>query len=76
VDPLEPPAEPPDPVAGSDLSTGPFAMTILSLSRTERMVDLRRIFKTRRDLNQLELDSHADMCVAGANTRVTDYTDT
>jgi hypothetical protein len=51
-------------------------MTISSLSRTERTADLRRIFKARRDLNQSELDSHADTCVAGANTRVTEYTDT
>jgi hypothetical protein len=51
-------------------------MMISSLSRTERTADLRRIFKVRRDLNQLEPDSHADMCVAGVNTRVTDYTDT
>jgi hypothetical protein len=51
-------------------------MTISSLSRTERTADLRRIFKVRRDLNQSELDSHADTCVAGANTRVTDYADT
>jgi hypothetical protein len=62
-------AKPPDP-------SGPFAMTISSLSRTERTADLRRIFKARRDLNQSELDSHADTCVAGANTRVTVYTDT
>jgi hypothetical protein len=34
------------------------------------------MFKARRNLNHLELDSHADMCVAGTNTRVTDYTDT
>jgi hypothetical protein len=40
------------------------------------MANLRRIFKARHDLNQLELDSHADTCVAGANTTVTDYTDT
>jgi hypothetical protein len=40
------------------------------------MADLRRIFKARRDLNQSELDSHADTCVAGANTRVTDYANT
>jgi hypothetical protein len=72
---VEPP-EPPDPVEGSDLSSGTFAMTISSLSRTERTADLRRIFKARRDLNHSELDSHVDMCVAGANTRVTDYTDT
>jgi hypothetical protein len=51
-------------------------MTISSLSRTERMADLRWIFKARRDLNQSELDSHVDMCVAGANTRVMDYTNT
>jgi hypothetical protein len=51
-------------------------MTISSLLRTERTADLRRIFKAQRDLNQSELDSHADTCVAGANTRVTDYTDT
>jgi hypothetical protein len=51
-------------------------MTISSLSRTERTADLRRIFKACRDLNQSELDSHADTCVAGANTRVMDYTDT
>jgi hypothetical protein len=51
-------------------------MTISSLSRTERTADLRRIFKAWRDLNQSELDSHADTCVAGANTRVMDYTDT
>jgi hypothetical protein len=51
-------------------------MTISSLSRTERTAVLRWIFKTRRDLNQSELDSHADTCVAGANTRVTGYTDT
>jgi hypothetical protein len=69
VEPPEPPAEPPDP-------SGLFAMTISSLSRTERTADLRRIFKARRDLNQSELDSHADMCVAGANTRVTEYSDT
>jgi hypothetical protein len=50
-------------------------MTISSLSRIERTADLRWIFKARRDLNQSELDSHTDMCVAGANTRVTDYTD-
>jgi hypothetical protein len=67
---LPEPAEPPDP------ATGPFAMMISSLSRTERMANLRRIFKRRRDRNQSELDSHVDMCVAGANTRVTDYTDT
>jgi hypothetical protein len=51
-------------------------MTISSLSRTERTANLRRIFKAWCDLNQSELDSHADTCVAGANTRVTDYTDT
>jgi hypothetical protein len=51
-------------------------MTISSLSRTERTADLRRIFKARRDLNQSELDSHADTCVAGANTRVMELTDT
>jgi hypothetical protein len=73
---LPEPAEPPDPATGSDPTSGLFAMTISSLSRTERTANLRRIFKVRRDLNQSELDSHADMCVAGANTRVTDYTDT
>jgi hypothetical protein len=51
-------------------------MTISSISRTERTANLRRIFKAWCDLNQSELDSHADTCVAGANTRVTDYTDT
>jgi hypothetical protein len=51
-------------------------MTISSLLRTERTADPRWIFKVRRELNQSELDSHADMCVAGANTRVMDYTDT
>jgi hypothetical protein len=51
-------------------------MTISSLSRIERTANLRWIFKARRDLNQSELDSHADTCVAGANTRVTDYTNT
>jgi hypothetical protein len=51
-------------------------MTISSLLRTERTANLRRIFKAWRDLNQSELDSHADTCVAGTNTRVTDYTDT
>jgi hypothetical protein len=51
-------------------------MTILSLSRTERTADLRHIFKARHDLNQSELDSHADTCVASANTRVTFYTNT
>jgi hypothetical protein len=50
-------------------------MMISSLSRTERTADLRQIFKVRRDLKQLEMDSHADTCVAGANTRVMDYTD-
>jgi hypothetical protein len=40
------------------------------------MADLTWIFKAWRDLNQSELDSHADTCVAGANTRVMDYTDT
>jgi hypothetical protein len=40
------------------------------------MADLRRIFKAWRDLYQSELDSHADTCVAGANTKVTDYTNT
>jgi hypothetical protein len=69
-------AELPDPAAGSDPTSGPFAMTISSLSRTERTADLRWIFKVRRDLNQSELDSHADTCVAGGNTRVMDYTDT
>jgi hypothetical protein len=44
---------------------------ILNLLRTERTADLRWIFKVRRDLNQSELDSQADTCVAGANTRVT-----
>jgi transposase len=73
---LPEPAEPPDPAAGSDPISEPFAMTISSLSRTERTADLRRIFKARRDLNQSELDSHADTCVAGANTMVTEYTDT
>jgi hypothetical protein len=58
----------PDPAAGSDLSSGPFAMTISILLRTEKMADLRRVFKARRDLNQSELESHADTCVAGANT--------
>jgi hypothetical protein len=51
-------------------------MMISSLSRTERTADLSRIFKARRNLNRSELDSHADTCVAGANTRVMDYTDT
>jgi hypothetical protein len=60
-------AKPPDP------TSGPFAMTISSLSRTEGTADLRRICKAWRDLNQSELDSHADTCMAGANTRVTDY---
>jgi hypothetical protein len=59
-----------------DPASGPFAMTISSLLRTERTADLRPIFMVRRDLNQLELDSHTDTCVAGANTRVTDYTNT
>jgi hypothetical protein len=51
-------------------------MTISSLSRTERTADLRRIFKAWCNLNQLELDSHANTCVAGTNTRVMDYADT
>jgi hypothetical protein len=51
-------------------------MTISSLSRTERTADLRQIFKVRRDLNQSELDSHTDMCVAGTNTWVMDFTNT
>jgi hypothetical protein len=37
---------------------------------------VRQIFKARRNVNQSELDSHTDMCVACANTRVMDYTDT
>jgi hypothetical protein len=42
------------------------------------MADLRWIFKAWCDLNQSELDSQADTCVASANahTRVLDYTDT
>jgi hypothetical protein len=63
-------------LGGADPTSGAFAMTISSLLRTERTADLRWIFKVRQDLNQLELDSHADTCAAGANSRVTDYTDT
>jgi hypothetical protein len=48
----------------------------MTISITERMADLRWIFKAWRDLNQSELDSHVDTCVAGANTRVMDYTNT
>jgi hypothetical protein len=73
---LPEPAEPPDPAAGSAPTSGPFAMAISSLSRTERTANPRRIFKAWRDLNQSELDSHADTCAAGANIRVTNYTDT
>jgi hypothetical protein len=50
-------------------------MTISSLSRTERTANLRQIFKAWRHLNQSELDLHVDTCVAGANTRVMDFTD-
>jgi hypothetical protein len=63
-------AEPPDPVSGCS------KITISSLSRTEREADFRRIFKIKRDLNQSELDSHADMYVAGANKVVMEFTDT
>jgi hypothetical protein len=66
---LPEPAKPPDPVSGSS------KMTISSLSRTERAADFQRIFKINRDLNQSELDSHADMCVAGANMVVMEFTD-
>jgi hypothetical protein len=51
-------------------------MTISSLSRTERTANLRQIFEARRNLNQSELDSHADTCVAGGNTKVIHFTDT
>jgi hypothetical protein len=53
-------------------------MMISSLSRTERAANFRRIFKLKQDLNQSELDLHADMCMAGANTEVTvmEFTDT
>jgi hypothetical protein len=67
---LPEPAEPPDPVGGSS------KMTISSLSRTERAADFQGIFKINWDLNQPELDSHADMCVAGANMVVMEFTDT
>jgi hypothetical protein len=60
----------------SDPTSGPFGMMILSLTRTERMADLRWIFKVRRNFDQSELDSHVETCVAGANTRVMDLTDT
>jgi hypothetical protein len=36
---------------------------------------MRKIFKAWHDLNQSELDSHTDTCVAGANTVVMELTD-
>jgi hypothetical protein len=42
----------------------------------KEMADIRWIFKVWCDLNQSELDSHTDTCLAGTNTRVTDYTNT
>jgi hypothetical protein len=73
---LPEPAKPPDPRGGSNPESGVFAMTLSSYSRTERTANLRRIFEARRTLNQSELDSHADTCVAGGNTKVINFTDT